>query len=285
MSDLRLRISIIEKNERGQEVELVKKVIQFKPQTSALDACSQIRQRVAEIKGLGIPGQYGLFLADEDPKKGVWLDPAKTLEHYLLRENDSLEYRKIFRLLRVKMLDGAVKSVMVDDSQTVSTLMAVVCTKIGLTNHDEYSLVWDKAEEEQAPVVQNRFGTLGGTMTLRRAKIKDGEKEIDPKMETLKRQLNTEDGVNWVDHSKTLREQGIVESDVLLLKRKYFFSDANIDSTDPVQLNLLYEQAREGILEGTHPVPEAEAIKFAALQCQVQFGDHREQSHKTGLLE
>jgi len=26
-------------------------------------------------------------LADEDPKKGVWLDPAKTLEHYLLREN------------------------------------------------------------------------------------------------------------------------------------------------------------------------------------------------------
>jgi len=31
-------------------------------------------------------------------------------------------------------------------------------------------------------------------MTLRRTKIKDGEKEIDPKMETLKRQLNTEDG-------------------------------------------------------------------------------------------
>jgi hypothetical protein len=42
---------------------------------------------VTEIQGLGIPGQYGLFLADEDPKKGVWLDPAKTLEHYLLREN------------------------------------------------------------------------------------------------------------------------------------------------------------------------------------------------------
>ena len=49
--------------------------------------------------------------------------------------------------------------------------------------------------------------------------------------------------VNWVDHSKTLREQGIVETDVLLLKRKYFYSDANIDSRDPVQLNLLYEQA------------------------------------------
>ena len=31
-------------------------------------------------------------------------------------------------------------------------------------------------------------------MTLRRTRINDGEKEIDPKMEELKRQLNTEDG-------------------------------------------------------------------------------------------
>jgi talin len=42
-----------------------------------------------------------------------------------------------------------------------------------------------------------------------------------------------------VDHSKTLREQGIVETDVLLLKRKYFYSDANIDSRDPVQVSIL----------------------------------------------
>ena len=34
MSDLLLRIAIIEKNERGQEVELVRKTMQFKPQVS-----------------------------------------------------------------------------------------------------------------------------------------------------------------------------------------------------------------------------------------------------------
>lgn len=34
MADLRLRISILEKNERGQEVELVRKTIQFHPQVS-----------------------------------------------------------------------------------------------------------------------------------------------------------------------------------------------------------------------------------------------------------
>merc|ERR1712018_783605 len=125
----------------GQEVELVRKTMQFKPQTTALEACAQIRERLSEIKGLGHPNQYGLFLMDEDPKKGVWLEPGRTLEHYLLRDNDPLEYRKKVRILRVRMLDGTVKSLYVDDSQTVGNLMVLICTKIGITNHDEYSLV------------------------------------------------------------------------------------------------------------------------------------------------
>ena len=70
--------------------------------------------------------------------------------------------------------------------------------------------------------------------------------------------------VHWVDHSKTLREQGIGEVDILLLKRKYFYSDANIDSRDPIQLNLLYQQAKEAILNGTHPVRQDDAVQFAA---------------------
>lgn len=48
--------------------------------------------------------------------------------------------------------------------------------------------------------------------------------------------------MNWVDPSKTLREQGIDEGEPVLLRRKFFFSDGNIDSHDPVQLNLLYVQ-------------------------------------------
>lgn len=36
MSDLRLRISIVEKNDRGQEVELVRKTIQFGAQVNFL---------------------------------------------------------------------------------------------------------------------------------------------------------------------------------------------------------------------------------------------------------
>ena len=48
--------------------------------------------------------------------------------------------------------------------------------------------------------------------------------------------------VQWLDLDKTLREQGIDETHSLLLKRKFFYSDQNVDIKDPVQLNLLYMQ-------------------------------------------
>lgn len=91
--------------------------------------------------------------------------------------------------------------------------------------------------------------------------------------------------VNWVDHSKTLREQGIDESETLLLRRKFFFSDQNIDARDPVQLNLLYVQCNHAVLNGQHPVSEKEAFTFAGLQCQIQYGDLTEAKQKSGFLE
>lgn len=193
------------------------------------------------------------------------------------------------RLLKVRMLDGAIKAIMVDDSQIVSNMMVIICTKIGITNHDEYSLVREKTEDEENQTPNKKYGTLGtigGTLTLKRKhKTNDpDEPQIDPKMATLRKNLHTEDGVNWVDHGKTLREQGIDETEILLLRRKYFYSDANVDARDPVQLNLLYEQAKEAILDGTHPVPLETAVQFGAIQVQIQFGDHKEDKHKPGML-
>lgn len=267
MATLSLRINIVENN--------VTKTMQFDPTTSVYDACRIIREKIVEANQ-GQPKDYGLFLADEDVKKGVWLEPIRNLEYYILRNGDLLEYRKKLRTLRVRMLDGTVKTLLVDDSQPVANLMVVICTKIGITNHDEYSLVREDQEEE----LENKpnFGTL----TLKRKKE---EKERDSKMDQLRKKLKTDDEVNWIDPSKTLREQGIVENETLLLRRKFFFSDQNIDSRDPVQLNLLYVQARDAILDGTHPVTQDKACEFAGIQCHIQFGDHNESKHRPGFLD
>ncbi|KAJ8686379.1 hypothetical protein QAD02_022173, partial [Eretmocerus hayati] len=222
---------------------------------------------------------YGLFLADEDAKKGVWLEPGRNLDYYLLRNGDLLEYRRKLRTLRVRMLDGTLKTILVDDSQPVANLMVVICTRIGITNHDEYSLVREPAEEELENHKPGNFGTL----TLKKKREEKGER--DAKMDQLRKKLKTDDEVDWIDPSKTLREQGIDENQTLLLRRKYFFSDQNIDSRDPVQLSLLYVQARDAILDGTHPVTQEKACVFAGIQCQIQFGDYKEDKHKPGFLD
>jgi talin len=265
---LSLKICIVDTN--------VTKTIVFDTSTTVYDACRIIRDKYAE-ENLGNPKDYGLFLTDDDSRTGVWLEAARHLEYYLLRNGDTVEYRKKLRTLRVKMLDGSVKTMMVDDSQIVANLMVVICTKLGITNHDEYSLVLEDLENQEN--IDNRNY---GTLTLKRKKE---EKERDAKMDQLRKKLHTDDDVNWLDPAKTLREQGIDENETVLLRRKFFFSDQNIDSHDPVQLNLLYVQARDAIINGTHPITQEKACEFAGIQCQIQFGDHMENKHKPGFLD
>ncbi|XP_064164643.1 talin-1 isoform X1 [Anguilla rostrata] len=249
----------------------VVKTMQFEPSTQVYDACRIIRERVPEAQ-LGQPNDYGLFLSDEDPKKGIWLEAGKALDYYMLRNGDTLDYKKKQRPLKIRMLDGTVKTVMVDDSKIVSDMLMTICARIGITNYDEYSLVRDILEEKK----EETTGTLKKDKTL----LRD-----DKKMEKLKQKLHTDDELNWLDHGRTLREQGVEETEMLLLRRKFFYSDQNVDSRDPVQLNLLYVQARDDILNGSHPVSFDKACEFAGYQCQIQFGDHQESKHKPGFLD
>ena len=80
-------------------------------------------------------------------------------------------------------------------------------------------------------------------------------------------------------------EQGIDDSAILTLRKKFFISDQNVHFNDPVQLNLLYAQLRAGIINGTHPCTRSESIHLAALQCQIQYGNHDQVKHKPGFLE
>lgn len=45
-------------------------------------------------------------MTDEDNSTGVWMEPGRNLEYYILKNGDIIEYRKKLRYLKVKMLDG-----------------------------------------------------------------------------------------------------------------------------------------------------------------------------------
>ncbi|XP_042615960.1 talin-2-like isoform X2 [Cyprinus carpio] len=249
----------------------VVKTMQFEPSTAVYDACRVIRERVPEAQ-TGQASEYGLFLSDEDPRKGIWLEGGRALDYYMLRNGDILEYKKKQRPQKIKMLDGAVKTIMVDDSKTVGELLVTICSRIGITNYEEYSLIQEVVEEKK----DEGTGTLKKDRTLLRE---------ERKMEKLKAKLHTDDDLNWLDHGRTFREQGVEESETLLLRRKFFYSDQNVDSRDPVQLNLLYVQARDDILNGSHPVSFDKACEFGGIQAQIQFGPHIEHKHKSGFLD
>ncbi|KAG8131388.1 hypothetical protein E2320_017964 [Naja naja] len=270
----------------------VVKTMQFEPSTMVYDACRIIRERVPEAQ-MGQPHDFGLFLSDEDPKKGIWLEAGKALDYYMLRNGDTMEYKKKQRPLKIRMLDGTVKTVMVDDSKTVTDMLMTICARIGEQPGDGWADGWEREGRGGSrrcvvpPGITNQAVDAeilekeeAGTRRKDKTLLRD-----EKKMERLKQKLHTDDELNWLDHGRTLREQGIDDNETLLLRRKFFYSDQNVDSRDPVQLNLLYVQARDDILNGSHPVSFDKACEFAGYQCQIQFGPHNEQKHKAGFLD
>ena len=70
----------------------------------------------------------------------------------------------------------------------------------------------------------------------------------------------------WLDSSLSLMEQGIRDFDTLLLRFKFYsFYDLNT-KTDPVRINLIFEQAKWQILNEGIDCTEEEMMLFAALQ-------------------
>ncbi|NWR30954.1 FERM1 protein, partial [Tachuris rubrigastra] len=86
----------------------------------------------------------------------------------------------------------------------------------------------------------------------------------------------------WLDSSRSLMEQGILEDDQLLLRFKYYtFFDLN-PKYDAVRINQLYEQARWAILLEEIDCTEEEMLIFAAIQALL-FTDILFQYHVSKL--
>jgi talin len=94
--------------------------------------------------------------------------------------------------------------------------------------------------------------------------------------------IKLEGGSLWLNPTLSLTEQGVDEMSVLVFKKKFFFNDANVDKSDPIQLHLLYIQMKGAIVGGDHPVSKDEARDLASIQLQIQGGDFDPNKHKPG---
>lgn len=89
----------------------------------------------------------------------------------------------------------------------------------------------------------------------------------------------------WLNPDKTLREQGMTEEDYVILKKKFFVTDQNVDRSDPVQLVMMYTQAYEMVISGKHPCTPEEAAQFGGIEMQIKFGNQDPERHKVGFVK
>ncbi|CAF2824008.1 unnamed protein product [Rotaria sp. Silwood2] len=117
--------------------------MQFDIQMLINDICYNIQQHLLMTIDHDL-SEYGLFINDaQHSVRSYWLDPTKTLNYYALKNEDHVEYKNRYRPLKIRLLDGTVKTILIDDSLIVAQLMVYICTKFGIANYDEYSLVYD----------------------------------------------------------------------------------------------------------------------------------------------
>uniref|UniRef100_A0A6G3MJ19 Talin-2 (Trinotate prediction) n=1 Tax=Henneguya salminicola TaxID=69463 RepID=A0A6G3MJ19_HENSL len=174
---------------------------------------------------------------------------------------------------------------MVDETKIVGEIFKLICTRSGISIVDEYSLTLENAPEESAGTgtISKKDPSSTGSVKKSQASLgltmrKIEERELK-RMEKMKQKLHTDDEIRWVDHDKTMSEQGIDNSFILVLRRKYFY-ESNRNVFDPMEINILYNQCRDEILSGTLICTSEEIVKLASLQLQVQKGDYADLTAK-----
>jgi talin len=71
----------------------------------------------------------------------------------------------------------------------------------------------------------------------------------------------------------------------VILKKKFFFTDQNVDRNDPVQLMMMYTQSLGMILSGKLPVTPEEAAQFGGIELQIKYGNQDPVKHKPGFAK
>lgn len=232
--------------------------IQFYGDKQVLDVVKDIKEKLNDPNAN--PAEYGLFW----PSGKKWILYSKTLDFYDLKNGDLLEYRKKIRMTKIKLPDNSLKTVIIDESLPVHSLTDMICKKIsnslfvnvfllliGIPDSLEYSIARD-----DKPLLSDC--------------------ETEPAESDLTE--SAPDEIEWLNPEKSLSEQDVKETDVLLVRKKFFLNDKEIDTSDPIQLHLIFVQAKNSIMSGDHILKDEEVIRLTALLFYISNGAHYSKS-------
>jgi len=90
---------------------------------------------------------------------------------------------------------------------------------------------------------------------------------------SLQREAATGVGA-WVASNKSLYEQNIPEDCLLIIKKRFFATDDQIDTSNPMDVHLVFLQLKGAIQDGLYPCQKDEAILLASMHAQVELRDY-----------
>lgn len=87
-------------------------------------------------------------------RKGQWLRGDRTFNFYDVISGEELHYRKRHRNMKIYLMDGQEKSVLVDESASIRDVCAEICEKLRLEKpYEEWSLTLGSTRSFLDPVL------------------------------------------------------------------------------------------------------------------------------------
>ena len=94
---------------------------------------------------------------------------------------------------------------------------------------------------------------------------------------------DSDDEDRWLDVRKTILEERIPDKSEVMFKIKYFKMPKKL--VDESALRLFYIQVKQNIINGAYPCSEKLAIRLAAHQVQLTYGNYVPSKHHPGFLQ
>lgn len=148
-------------------------------------------------------------------------------------------------VVRVHFMDSNSKAFAIDAGSTADTLLKLVIERLELKESSTFALFEKKDDWERCLDPDEKPAELMKAWNA------------DPKDENAPR---------------------------FVFKKKTFIRDDDRELNDLVARHLIYIQALASVINGDYPTSPEQAVRLAAIQVQVVYGDHNSSTHLPGFL-
>jgi talin len=119
------------------------KSIRFMSEMGVIECCREVRDKT-EVGG----EDHGLLVPKDAGENAYWLKNDRTIGSYELENNTKVIFKKKHQMVKVRLMDDATKTFMLDTSVPVERILEKVGEHLGVKHSEEFGLMLEGKETE-----------------------------------------------------------------------------------------------------------------------------------------